>query len=271
MENKSSGYKSFFLTIFLIIAVGGLFYFVYVFGTSYLLYDTEKVDANNILSTFAALFGSLITVFVALFSIEKWWDRKAFDDVKNELEIAKKQNKVFRDDLLKELEEKTIPSKIQTFIKENEAVITDPINRILIGSYGFYASILHIEFLESVFDSMRDSLKERDLCVFSRKIFNVLVGKIRNYPEQEKLNIIEKSLSLLSKILKIFFMPEMVVETDLEFAENLEYIHFEMNKFVYSPQLAESLSFRSLQDQQYKDTLEMLKNLYGKFVSHPER
>jgi len=224
----------------------------------------EKVSEQNFFASYASLFGALITVFVALFSLQKWWDRSEFDEIKKQLKNTEDENKKFQNNMTEELEKRILPDAVNKYVEDHKGEISQSLRDMFVDNYVFNSTILHVDFFESIFYSQKAYLKEEEKCTFSRIIFSMIVEKIKSHTN--KYGIFERAIDLLSDISEVLLSPELVINDDKNFYKNLEYLHHEILVVKYDAEL--SYIFEAHEE---KATIleENVKTLYGRYISRP--
>ncbi|WP_290726521.1 hypothetical protein [Fibrobacter sp. UBA2449] len=262
-----SKFKSILLSIALIVFCAVLFYYVYEKGV-FLLYDGEKADVNNFFASYASLFGALITVFVALFTIQKWWDRNDFQKMESELKRIKHKNSTIQEKVVSKINQELLPKKVKEYVCNNKEEVIQPLKDMMVDRYGLYATYLHIEFLETLFDAQKSSLNGKPLYIFARKIFNLVVEKIKNGPHGKNFDLFEKSINLLLALTQEMLSEEFVIEDVDAFYGNLEYLHHEILVIKYDGESSKTIKL--MDDKSISELETNVNKLYGKYISRPE-
>lgn len=254
----------FISSIILIIFCAFLFFFVYTKGVSLLKDGVEKVSEQDFFASYASLFGALITVFVALFSLQKWWDRSEFDEIKNQLKNTEDENKKFQNHMTEELEKRILPDTVNKYVEDHKGEISQSLRDMFVDNYVFNSTILHVDFFESIFYSQNAYLKEEEKCTFSRVIFSMIVEKIKNHAN--KYGIFERAIDLLSDISEVLLSPELIINNDKKFYKNLEYLHHEILVVKYDAELS---NIFEAHEEKAAILEENVKTLYGRYISRP--
>ena len=258
---------SFAVTIALIFSCIFLFFLVYAGGTALLngwLHGGEKITEKEFFSSYASLFGALITVFVALFSIQKWWDRTEFEKLQKRLEESEQKNKELRDEIQKDLKDELLPNKIKEYIENHKSEFSQSLNNMIVASYEFNANILQIEFFETLYYSQISFLKEDEKVSLSRVLFGFITNKIKY--DANKYGVFEKALELLSDISNDLLSEKLIIGGDKNFYRNLEYLHHEIGVIKYDAELSNILKAHA---EKARILEENVKTLYGKYISRP--
>lgn len=253
-------------SLIVIIFCGSLFFVTYQKGVTF-LYAGEVADQSNFFGSYASLFGALITVFVALFSIQKWWDRAEFHELKEKLEQMQKENKNFKDEVTKKVTDELLPKMICDYVKNHTGEVVQPLKDMMVDDYGLNACFLHIEFLETLYNSQSRYLEGERECVFARGVFNEVVQKIRNYPLEKNIDIFEKAIDLLKSLTEKLMSKDFITDSENEFYENLEYLYHLFLEIKFDPNAINALSGH---EDDFKGLGENIQKLYAVYISRPE-
>lgn len=219
LSDDEQNSKSNFFEIIGIIAIVLLLYWgVYKYSTyvvfeevSSILIDVKKpVDFyntaySNLVSTAWALFTSLVTVAVALFGIQKWFENKKYEEIQREIKrFIKKQ-------------EKDIPNQIRQTINEKKGEISETLKELLNELVRAESKKEEVNFVQSLINTHLSYLLDEEKKFFCKEQFKHIVEKMNlNFSE----NTIDPFLAyhqLLEDLIDQIKKDPKILANDIDF------------------------------------------------------